>query len=201
MIKLMVTPVQETRRVHLQVGQENRVAVVFSCPGRHEEVAGCPAARATGRNLELLLSLLGEALGRSDLGREMITITNAWPEVEYPARTGRTEATAKEITAPDNIERLRNELQDVTDFIIFCGDRAKAVAKELKLPHNPKLVYIRHPGLRGLSTINTDRCGGRIVAAARKSREMGSRNTARRLEVLVQQILYQLREPPGRDPE
>jgi hypothetical protein len=190
----METETRHQGKIHLQKGSEDRVAVVFSCPGRHEEVAGCPAAKATGRNLELLLSLLGEALGRSDLSREKVTITNAWPEVEYLGKTGRTEASPREITTAENVERLQQELREVTDFVIFCGDRARLVAEKLRLQHHPKLVFTRHPGLRGLSTINTDIHGGRIVAGGRNTREVRAQNNKKRLEVLVQQILSQLQD-------
>jgi uracil-DNA glycosylase len=192
-IDAMETAPRDERKIYLQKGSENRVAVVFSCPGRHEEMAGRPAAKATGKNLELLLSILGEALGR-DLSREKVTITNAWPEVEYRGKTGRTEASPKEITAAENVARLQQELQDITDFVIFCGERARLVAGKLRLKHHPKLVFIRHPGLRGLSTINTDIYGGRIVAAGRNMREAQAQNNKRRLEFLVQQILCQLEE-------
>ncbi|OGU06652.1 MAG: hypothetical protein A2075_08715 [Geobacteraceae bacterium GWC2_58_44] len=138
--------------VHLQVGKEKKVAVVFSCPGRHEEVAGHPAAQSTGKNLDTLLLLLSQALNRNDLTRANITITNAWPEVEYQAKTGRSEATAKEVEGAGNIERLQQELEDVTDFVIFCGAKAAAVARNLRLKYRPKFVYMRHPGLRGLSS-------------------------------------------------
>lgn len=189
--------------VHLQAGRLNRVAVVFSCPGRHEEAAGHPAARGTGRNLDILLSLLGQALGRDDLNRENVTITNAWPRVEYRERTGRSEASEREVVSPDNVERLRRELYEVTDLVIFCGKRAAAVAPLLRLKHRPSLVFIKHPGLRGLSLIRTDAYGKEIVAAhaaaCRDGRhgktELQAQNTRRRLAVLVGSICEQLDHP------
>lgn len=186
--------------VHLQVGKEKKVAVVFSCPGRHEEVAGHPAAHSTGRNLETLLSLLARELNRDDLTRANLTITNAWPEVEYRARTGRSEATAREIRGAGNLQRLQEELEEVTEFIIFCGAKAKAAGRQLRLKHQPQLVFIQHPGLRGLSLIATDLRGERIVAAQSQPgagqegrRALQSENTRRRLAVLVRSILRQLR--------
>lgn len=177
----------------------NRVAVVFSCPGRHEEVAGHPAARVTGRNLEILLALLAEALGRDDLVRENVTITNAWPKVEYRERTGRSEASEREVCAPDNVERLRRELDEVSDLVIFCGRRARAVAPLLRLKHRPRFVFIRHPGLRGLSMIPIEALGetkpadaGPRPGAAGGGRGEASANTWRRLGVLVASICEQL---------
>lgn len=201
-----ISPDRE-RSVHLQVGRLNRVGVVFSCPGRHEEAAGYPAARATGRNLELLLALLGEALGRDDLTRENITITNAWPEVEYRERTGRTEASVREVLAPENVERLKRELDEVVELVIFCGGRAKALAPLLRLRHRPRMVFIKHPGLRGLSTIRSDADGHPIAAAGavacagggaeRRARQ--GENTRRRVAVLVASICQQLRDPQPDD--
>lgn len=187
--------------VHLQPGREQRVAVVFSCPGRHEEAAGHPAAGSTGRNLDRLLALVGEGLGRSDLCRENITITNAWPTVEYRARTGRSEATSNEVTAAGNIERLERELGEVTDFVIFCGERAKAVSARLRLKHSPGFVFVRHLGLRGLSLIRRDLDGEPIIAASRQAcaggkldkKQVQRGNTEKRLEVLAQSVLAQLK--------
>jgi hypothetical protein len=196
--------------LHLQVGKQRRVAVVFSCPGRHEEAAGYPAARITGRNLDTLLMLLSKALKRSDLTRSNITITNAWPLVEYKAKTGRSQATAREIKAPDNLKRLEQELAEITDFIIFCGARAGAVSQELRLKNKPKLVLIQHLGLRGLSLIAIDVSGEPIVAAdiqlssGKKIHRkiVQSANTEKRLAVLVHSIVTQLKSPlPNKDAE
>ena len=186
--------------IHLQVGKRKRVAVVFSCPGRHEEVAGHPAAGITGRNLERILSLLSKALHRSDLTRSDITITNAWPKVEYKSKTGRSEATAREVNAPENLERLQQELEEITDFVIFCGETARVVARNLQLKHKPRYVYIRHIGLRGMLLIVTDVQGDRIIAAdvrisagCNVSRaEIQASNTEKRLAVVVHSILSQL---------
>ena len=187
--------------IHLQVGKQQRVAVVFSCPGRHEEAAGYPAAKTTGRNLDRLLSLLSKALNRNDLTRSNITITNAWPEVEYKAKTGRSEATAKEVKAPENVKRLQQELDEITDFVIFCGDTARAASQNLRLKHNPSFVYLKHLSLRGLSLIARDVQGERIIAADVQisagsdisKMKLQSDNTNKRLAVLVDSILSQLR--------
>jgi len=179
--------------LHLQEGREQRVAVVFSCPGRHEEAAGHPAAGSTGKNLEILLTLLGKALNRSDLARVNVTITNAWPWVEYRGKTGRTEATAKEIRAAGNIARLQQELAEVTDFVIFCGERARSVSGYLRLERHPRFVFVKHLGLRGLSLIRRDVAGEPIVAAGR--RDLQGTNNLRRLEVVAHSIVNQLRSP------
>lgn len=186
--------------IHLQVGKEKKVAVVFSCPGRHEEQAGRPAAAATGRNLDRLLALLAPALKRGDLARERVTITNAWPRVEYRAKTGRSEATDREVLAPNNLRRLQLELEEISDLVIFCGRRARAVAVHLRLKHRPCFVYIEHLGLRGLSLLRKDVQGRAIVAADKfgcqaagmSLRRLQGENTERRLEVLAAAIRAQL---------
>ena len=99
------------------------MALVLSSPGRQEELAGYPAARTTGKNLEALLLLLGQALRRGDLTRENVTRTNAWPSVEYLDKTGRSEATHGEILAPDNLRKLRRELAEIGELVIFAGKR------------------------------------------------------------------------------
>lgn len=187
--------------MHLQVGKLKRVAVVFSCPGRHEEAAGYPAAKATGKNLDRLLALLAKALKRDDLSRDNITITNSWPDVEYQAATGRSEATTREVLAKDNLLRLQRELEGISDLVIFCGERARTVSRHLQLKYKPKFIYTAHLGLRGLSLTRTDVQGESIVAADMQiqagrrmsKQEIQWENTEKRLAVLVHAILTQLR--------
>ena len=196
---------ENSMAIHIQVGKQKRVAVVFSCPGRHEEIAGRPAAGTTGRNLDAILELLCKALNRSDLTRSNITITNAWPKVEYKAKTGRSEPTPKEARAPENIERLQEELEGITDFVIFCGEAARAVSQRLQLKLKPRMVYIRHIGLRGMSLINKDVQGERITAADAQisagcsigKAEIQAANTGKRLAVVVRSILAQLESEPA----
>ena len=194
--------ITDDANLHIQAGRQRKVAVVFSCPGRHEEIAGRPAAKTTGKNLEILLSLLSRALDRSDLARSDITITNAWPCVEYQAKTGRSEATAHELKAAYNLQRLERELEDITDFVIFCGAKARYVAQCLKLKHDPKFVYIRHLGSRGLLLIRSDVEGRPIVAAddrisaegkQRQSKaKIQAENTEKRLAVVAHSVVAQL---------
>ena len=110
--------------VHYQKGLGNRVAFVFSCPGRYEQTAGCPAAKVTGVNLQKLLEILTEIFERNDLSREQITVTNAWSRIEYKELTGRSEATDEEIQMSENISRLQCELEHVEEFMVFCWKMA-----------------------------------------------------------------------------
>jgi hypothetical protein len=67
------------------------------------------------------------------------------------------------------------------------------------------LVFIKHPGLRGLSMIRTDVGGAPILAAAAVPgaggcagrRALQADNTRKRLAVLVASICRQLREIPS----
>ncbi len=185
---------------HIQIGARKSIAIVFSCPGRHEQIAERPAAKTTGRNLDILLSILSNVLGRSDLIRHNITITNAWPRVEYKALTGRSEATENEVITQHNIERLEQELLDVTEFVIFCGDRAKIASHKLLLEKCPKRIYVEHLGTRGLLSIKNDVYGQPIVAAGAQKlagtkmskRQIQNENTERRLEVVANEVVKQL---------
>jgi hypothetical protein len=58
-------------------------------------------------------------------------LTNSWSQIEYPAKTGRSEATAAEILSPDNLNRLERELEGIT-IILICGQKAKHAILELQ---------------------------------------------------------------------
>jgi hypothetical protein len=111
---------------HLQTSAGAITAFVFSCPGQREELLGHPCAGATGRNLDLALPKLHAQcpdLFTSPL-RSAYVLTNSWPQIEYPAKTGRSEATATEILSPANLDRLERELTSITTILI-CGQKAK----------------------------------------------------------------------------
>ena len=118
--------------VHLEHGARNAIAFVFSCPGRKEQEKCRPAAGQTGKNLEEVLRVMGrysyddtEDLRCNDWTRENIRITNAWRCVEYKELTGRSQATIPEILGTENISRLANELGDIENVIVCCGDKAQ----------------------------------------------------------------------------
>jgi hypothetical protein len=183
------------RTCYFEQGQESKVAVVLSCPGSKEEENDRPASGTTGENLELLLSALRQTLGRNDLTRKNITITNSSSGIEYRARTGRTEANSDEIMNQCNIDRLNNELADISDFVLFCGDNAKRISQKICLRKGTRSVYILHLGMQGLNHIKFDPDENPIMKATgnRKSKkEISRKNILRRIEVLVQCILKQL---------
>lgn len=189
-------------RPHFSMGSEADIAFVLSCPGKHEEAAGHPAAGSTGRNLERLLALLGPRLRTSTLTRAHITIANAWAGVEYQSATGRSEASDDEVKQAYNINRLADELRHVTDLIVFCGEKAKLACHELRarkcLPQSVQVAFVSHLGSQGLNkTVESD-VTGQLIVAAREQRLAGRvdslkviqrENTDLRLQVAVSCLL------------
>ncbi|HGY9571500.1 TPA: uracil-DNA glycosylase family protein [Vibrio harveyi] len=189
---------------HLQKGTENKVAFVFSCPGKHEKDAGYPAAKATGTNLEAMLEKLSVSLQRKDLTRKKITITNAWDRVEFEVgdgNTGRSEASDAEVVDKNNIQRLNAELRNISDFIFCCGDKAVLAVSKCKLKERVKVIPIRHLGNKAINSIKTDVSGNSIFSAEkamgngdkRSKNRIGKDNTSKRLDVICFQILEKLK--------
>jgi uracil-DNA glycosylase len=118
---------------HLQVSADATTAFVFSCPGQKEELLGHPCAGATGRNLDAALPKLRALAPQffASSSRAAYVLTNSWSQIEYPAKTGRSEATATEILSPDNLNRLERELAGITTILI-CGQKAKHAVLELQ---------------------------------------------------------------------
>jgi hypothetical protein len=113
-------------RPHLQTCAGAVTAFVFSCPGQKEELLGHPCAGATGRNLDLALPKLHAQCPERFTSplRSDYVLTNSWSQIEYPAKTGRSEATAAEILSSDNLARLERELAGI-QTILICGQKAK----------------------------------------------------------------------------
>jgi uracil-DNA glycosylase len=175
---------------HLQVGKEKRVAVVLACPGKAEEQIGLPAVGPTGRNLNVLLDLLARRLRRPDLTRQNITVTNASSTVMYEAQDGDTEPSKADVQDPKNLCRVQEELREITDFVIFSGQAAKALMGSLQLPNRPKFVHVRHLGLQSLNQIKLQDAGANQTGRAEG---VGEDNTRRRLEIVADEITEQLR--------
>ena len=149
--------------IHLECGQRNTIAFVFSCPGKKEQEECRPAAGETGRNMEAALEVMSnydydsvEYLECDDWTRENIWITNAWPCVEYEGEggTGRSEAEISEVLEAGNVSRLAGELEIITGVIVCCGERAQAAALCLnnqgRLSQEVRVVSMRHLGARAL---------------------------------------------------
>lgn len=159
--------------------QGHKVAVLLSCPGRLEQIAGKPAAGQTGVILNAILNRIG--LNRSD-----IAINNTYARVIYKAQDGRTEPNYSEALDPKNIRRLEKDLFPEVKIIIAMGKVAVAAARELQRLH-PELVVIdtRHPGFCSLNHIRTD-VNGRHISKGSASA------TARRVDVVAKNILEQV---------
>lgn len=189
------------RSCHFERGRKSEIAIVLSCPGSREEENIRPASGTTGKNLDLLLLKLGPLVGIPDLARSDVTVTNAFTGVLYKARTGRSEASFAEVMKNDNINRLNAELADISDLVIFCGDRACVVAERVTLHSGAKLVRIPHLGMQGVNQITSDMDGAPILSVAdskiggdkRSAKKIGRANTSRRIDVLVQRILDQIK--------
>ncbi len=117
---------------------EVRTAFLASCPGRLEEQAGRPLAGQSGRNLRAALPSLRAQFGPEwfpSLVLDDYTLTNAWDRVEYPALTGRSEATSAEVLAPENIAAVRARTVDAGLVrIVALGARARTVAQRIGAP-------------------------------------------------------------------
>lgn len=170
---------------HLQIGKEKKVAVVLACPGQEESLLGTPAAGATGKNLKVLLDLLSHRLGRPDLIRQNITITNSSVRPIYQAQDGDSEPTPAEVKDPKNICRVYEELREVTDFVLFSGTSAKTLMDKLCLPNNPTFIPIPHLGLRGLNQIKLDEAEGQKAGGTAPTDES---KTRRRLEIVADNV-------------
>lgn len=121
------------RAPHFQGCAGATTAFVFSCPGQKEELLSHPCAGATGRNLDAALPKLHALAPQlfASSHRAAYVLTNSWSQIEYPAKTGRSEATATEIFSPDNLHRLERELAGITTILI-CGQKAKHAVLELQ---------------------------------------------------------------------
>jgi len=176
---------------HYQGGSENKTAFVFSCPGKCEEKECRPVAKTTGKNLETLMKILNEKLKSDDFIRSKVTITNSWARVEYPAKTGRTEAKKDEILKEKNLLRLLDEVKDIEKMIICSGNNAKLVVSALlekKMLNNKlKIFFLPHLGTRGINMKIKKDAAGDII-------KPGDENaTYRRLEAIASDIISKIK--------
>lgn len=151
------------------------IVILLSCAGRLEREAGRPAAGQTGKNLDMILKMLG-------LSRACVTIDNASDKVFFAAKDGRTEAKLVDVLSSRNIKRLERELLPDAKIIIAMGRNAYKAAMALKKLH-PELIVIkaRHPGFSSLNRIKED-CDKNPITVK------GLDATKLRIEVVVAQI-------------
>ena len=130
---------------------DSDVGFVFSAPGQKEENAVRPVAGQTGKNLCRALRLLHQRCKSlfPSTCRYKYRITNAWSDVEFEKKTGRSEARNTEVLTQD--QRVFRELNGCR-IIVFCGD--KAILLRTKLEQSGKfdaLVCLPHIGNLGLA--------------------------------------------------
>ena len=118
--------------VHLQISPGAQTGFVFICPGRFEAARGYPCAAGTGANLaRALVELARRAPERfPSADRRDYVVTNAWPQVEYPALTDRSVPTDAEVLIPDNLARLAGEITGLRS-VVACGAQAHAAVRAL----------------------------------------------------------------------
>lgn len=119
--------------VHHQPCPGATTGFVFICPGRFEAQRGYPCAAGTGANLARVLLELHRRDPRrfASPHRAAYVVTNAWPQVEYPALTGRSVPTVAEVLQPANLERLAAELAGLR-WVVACGAQAHAAVRALR---------------------------------------------------------------------
>ena len=143
--------------VHYESGSQNKVAIILSCPGREEEQANPkgPAKGQTGKNLKGILGILSSEYGLQGFSRNEIIITNAWDQVEYPKKTGRSEATTIEVLEKNNLDRLSSEVGNISDYILACGQKATEAIMSLtyakKIQSGVKIAFVEHLGNQALN--------------------------------------------------
>lgn len=103
-----------------------RVALVFSCPGKDEEIVKKPVAGRTGNNLDKVLFELNQQLPLlfQSTYRYDYRITNATTTPLYYKRDKRTEGTEDEISDPQNLARLYEEIK-AYEYVLSFGDNAQ----------------------------------------------------------------------------
>ena len=170
------------------------VAFMFACPGQKEQAAGRVVAGATGKNLNLLLSILAEhenekvrALFPSS-DRYDYLITNSSDTIHYPALDKTSLPSKKEYSDEANIERLCGELQSI-EYVIAFGAQAKDASRlaESKYQANgvsPRPVFITslpHLSLLALNQISKDVNGEKIERGDKEA-------TRKRLSVVARML-------------
>lgn len=143
-------------RKHCHINRPNKqspTGFVFICPGRHEEQESKPCARQTGQGLEDGLAHLHRL--RPDWfkssSRYDYLITNAWDQIEYKARTGRSVPTAVEVATRRNVERLYSEIRHLKR-VVACGELAHLAVRLCVefLGYGGSVAYVSHTSRQAL---------------------------------------------------
>ena len=139
----------DTSKCHYQAPLKgNPIGAIFQCPGHWECLVGAPAAGITGSNLCKVFKCLREmtkndelpdGIRKSHFYKCRIMITNATDKVH--TSSDKKSEIKGEIKAPDNLDRLRNEIADTR--LVFCfGDLASQAYDEIG-PHKDGQIVIK----------------------------------------------------------
>ncbi|MBQ7291144.1 MAG: hypothetical protein IJW76_05440 [Clostridia bacterium] len=151
------------------------VAFMFACPGQKEQAAGKVVAGATGKNLNLLLSVLAKSENEKiralfpSADRYDYLITNSSDTIHYPALDKTSLPSKREYSDDANLNRLYKEL-DHTKYVIAFGAQAKEASKLVEYKYKmrevtPRPTFITslpHLSLLALNQISEDVHGARI---------------------------------------
>ncbi|HSP48402.1 MAG TPA: hypothetical protein VLN47_10050 [Clostridiaceae bacterium] len=174
---------EEIRRVQRIEGREdNRVALVFSCPGQVEEKTGILVNGQTGVNLEILLRMLHDSL--PEIFRYTIKgdyrVTNASNIVHFAGNGNGTEPGKKEIRDPENLKRLVEDLKGDA-WVFTFGAKANEAVDLVRSDLDPGTRVMRvphHVGMQGINRILIDHMADPDLT-----------NTEKRLKVVHDKIL------------
>lgn len=198
--------------IHLEQGARDTIAFVFSCPGRHEQAGGQPAAGPTGSNLEdALRSMRGYGYGTienvegDDWTRENVLITNAWPCVEFNGQTGRSQPRTQEVLSEGNLSRLAEEIGAVREVIVCCGKNAKkavsSVRDRTRLRDGVRVVFLPHLSNRALNGwIPNRRLPESIVQGAGSAKAKSRLQRRERVRRWASCLHHQISTVPDRNP-
>lgn len=153
----------------------SHVAFMFACPGQKEEKAGKVVAGTTGKNLNLLLSVLSSSENERIRGlfpssdRYDYLITNSSDIIHYLALDGTSLPSKNEYSDDANLNRIYHEVEN-SKYVIAFGNQAKETAKLVAMKYNmrevsPKPIFITslpHLSLLALNQISKDTSGNAI---------------------------------------
>ncbi len=170
--------------------KEIKTAFIFSCPGQEELKSGRLVNGQTGKNLDIMLSILNKSF--PDIfpshNRYDYRITNSSECVHYKAYDNRTEPHVKEITEPENLKRLTDDIHGYK-YVITFGRCAALAAKEAGKKYDlgsTIFMYSQHLSFLSLnSSIKNDIHGIPIEKGSKDS-------TYKRLEMAAKKITDQL---------
>lgn len=170
--------------------EEIRTAFIFSCPGQEELKSGKLVNGQTGKNLDMMLTILNQKFPEifPSTDRYDYRITNSSEQVHYKAYDNRTEPKTAEINTAENLERLKNDIEGYQYVITFgrCASLAAEYAAKAYDITGTKFLYSQHLSFLSLnSTIKTDIDGNPIEKGSKDS-------TYKRLEAAAKKITDQL---------